>query len=335
MNELCAASLGGRRCKKRRPAVSSSTVGVSSSPRAGIEGSGGGLGDRDGPGPKISNCTPARCLRAHSAGGYGVYSMPRDPHSAASSEHCQRLTSKTVAGCAALHGELFVRRLLYYIVCVHCTCSTFSLRGLKLEVIAQPLRATIATGEVRRDALASFISNVKSLVAALSPGMPKPQRPSALTGQHYVPHRGYTFIVSTTLEGTGSRVNSSPSRLLSRAFFPKKYSGSAPYVQRLVVWLLARRLRYASRTKLLGHGHSREHLTALTCKHELRDLCRERCDGRLSLTRYILAALMKINAKQSNSLTTAAAVSKPAIQLPSASTMTALHTMTTLYTMTA
>lgn len=158
---------------------------MSSSPRAGIEGSGGGLGDRDGPGPKISNCTPARCLRAHSAGGYGVYSMPRDPHSAASSEHCQRLTSKTVAGCAALHGELFVRRLLYYILCVHCICSTFSLRGLKLEVIAQPLRATIATGEVRRDALASFISNVKSLVAALSPGMPKPQRPSALTGQHY------------------------------------------------------------------------------------------------------------------------------------------------------
>ena len=54
------------------------------------------------------------------------------------------------------------------------------------------------------------------------------------------------------------------------------------------------------------------------------DLCRERCNGRLSLTRYILAALMKINAKQSNSLTTAAVVSKPAIQLPSASTMTAL-----------
>jgi hypothetical protein len=58
---------------------------VSSSPRAGIEGSGGGLGDRDSPGPpKISNCTSARCLRAHSAGGYGVYSMPRDPHSAVS-----------------------------------------------------------------------------------------------------------------------------------------------------------------------------------------------------------------------------------------------------------
>ena len=185
-------------------------------------------------------------------------------------------------------------------------------------MIAQPLR------ETRRDALASFISNVKSLVAALSPGMPKPQRPSALTGQHYVCTTSWVHIYCehyTRRYWLACQFVAQPSAFSS---FSKKYSGSAPYVQRLVVWLLARRLRYASRTKLLGHGHGREHSTALTCKHELCDLCRERCDGRLSLTRYILAALMKINAKQSNSLTTAAVVSKPAIQLPSASTMTAL-----------
>ena len=158
MNELCAASLGGCRCKKRRPAVSSSTVGVSSSPRAGIEGSGGGLGDRDSPGSWAlgqTSLTALLCVayeRIRPGGtAFTQCRETRTQQRAASSEHCQRLTSKTVAGCAALHGELFVRRLLYYIVCVHCICSTFSLRGLKLEMIAQPLRATIATGEVRRD----------------------------------------------------------------------------------------------------------------------------------------------------------------------------------------
>ena len=84
---------------------------VSSSPRAGLEGSGGGLGDRQVTAGALgqTSLTSARCLRAHSAGGYGVYSRPRDPHPAASAVREAHQQDGCRLRCSALHGELFVR----------------------------------------------------------------------------------------------------------------------------------------------------------------------------------------------------------------------------------